>query len=935
METGRSRLLLTNLLNDLETLCRLLVDQLAKGDLLNSYLLAAGAHQIADDYLHRDPLLLTRGAAKVQRILPARTGRVVGRVMHLSAKLIWRVSTASPGDRRSLCWLAELEGLLSCLATGVVDQCCSGEASLDSGAEPAAARLLSLLPTLPEVLRRELVRPPACFRSFDLVPEDMGELVRRFAARWPQRDLPLTVVGVRSSGSYLGPLVMAFLRRLGYLDMIATTMRPGQPWLRHEARLLRDRAGSSGMALLVDNPPSSWGSAADTALQLQRLGFRQEEIVLLLPTFPATAEPPAPLLRYPAVLLPFEEWAIARRLQPETVHQMLSELLRDRCRVLAVRPGLLAPAVERAHANAVFDVTVEEGGKMRRIAVRTRGVGLGYLGEHSLAVAERLSGWLPELYGLKDGVLYEAWDPPELRLREPLTEGQAKAVADYVVARRHSLPLDEDLSARISYRGAAWLWAGRALGGLFGRASELCWPLCAALTRQILEAEAPTVIDAQVELERFALSPDGGRPIKADYDTGVFGSLDLFCFDPALDLAQASVTAGDRCLGEQLRREYEAAAGQRLEPERWFLYQLIRAIEVEARLPLEQRQAARRLAPLFQRYYGEVLLEGMRTRPRGPVCALDVDGVLESIPLGFATISPLGALILRSLIAHGYRPVIATGRSLGEVQDRCLAYGLAGGVAEYGAVTYDRQHGRTHVLIGDRERMALDRLRTVLVGVDGVHLDADYGFSVRAFRLDSGDRRPLDPETVEQALALAATDGLLQPVQGGGQTDFAVASVDKGSALRSLADDLDGVAPGERFLAFAMGDTASDLTMLRRARAAYAPSNADRTVKLAGVNVLSRPFQRGLADAVTDVLGHAPGGCVDCAPPPLPARTRLLLQVLGVQDVAGLQKAASALALLSIAVRLGVKASSPSHSPVERGSKTERRLRFDRRLIAL
>jgi hypothetical protein len=63
MQTSRSPLLLANLLNDLETLCHLLVDRIGCGDTLNSYLLAAGAQQIVDDYLHRDPLALRRAAA--------------------------------------------------------------------------------------------------------------------------------------------------------------------------------------------------------------------------------------------------------------------------------------------------------------------------------------------------------------------------------------------------------------------------------------------------------------------------------------------------------------------------------------------------------------------------------------------------------------------------------------------------------------------------------------------------------------------------------------------------------------------------------------------------------------------------------------------------------------------------------------------------------
>jgi len=43
----------------------------------------------------------------------------------------------------------------------------------------------------------------------------------------------------------------------------------------------------------------------------------------------------------------------------------------------------------------------------------------------------------------------------------------------------------------------------------------------------------------------------------------------------------------------------------------------------------------------------------------GPLVAVDLDGVLECDPLGYPATSPSGALAVRALIAHGYRPVAA------------------------------------------------------------------------------------------------------------------------------------------------------------------------------------------------------------------------------------------------------------------------------------
>src|SRR5204863_4375402 len=95
----------------------------------------------------------------------------------------------------------------------------------------------------------------------------------------------------------------------------------------------------------------------------------------------------------------------------------------------------------------------------------------------------------------------------------------------------------------------------------------------------------------------------------------------------------------------------------------------------------------------------------------GPLCAIDIDWVLEARWLCFPAPSPQGMLAIRALTSHGYRPVIASGRSLGEVRERCAHYGMAGGVAEYGAAVYDHLSGRARGLLEDGEQRLMDELR--------------------------------------------------------------------------------------------------------------------------------------------------------------------------------------------------------------------------------
>src|SRR5436853_4259487 len=103
----------------------------------------------------------------------------------------------------------------------------------------------------------------------------------------------------------------------------------------------------------------------------------------------------------------------------------------------------------------------------------------------------------------------------------------------------------------------------------------------------------------------------------------------------------------------------------------------------------------RAMAGAVQRYFRSRYFHDLPVPTDGPLCAIDIDGVLESDRMAFPATTPAGAHALRALIVHGHRPVLVSGRSLDEVRERCRAYSLPGGVAEYGATVYARDPGRT------------------------------------------------------------------------------------------------------------------------------------------------------------------------------------------------------------------------------------------------
>src|SRR5204862_3707490 len=221
----------------------------------------------------------------------------------------------------------------------------------------------------------------------------------------------------------------------------------------------------------------------------------------------------------------------------------------------------------------------------------------------------------------------------------------------------------------------------------------------------------------------------------------------------------------------------------------------------------------------------------------GDFCALDLDGVLETQTLGFPGLSPAGALALRALKAHGYRPLLVTGRALDEVAERCDAYGLAGGVAEYGGAIHLRGHSLS--MLAPHAQAAVDRARTALAAIPGALVEGTRLHSVRASRSDAGRPLPLAAEHVHAAGA-AAGPVQLRAIHGDSQTDLVPAEVDKAARLRILTKRLDGDRHAP--VALAVGDTAEDIPMLRLASRGVAVANADAALRHAGIRRTRRPY---------------------------------------------------------------------------------------------
>jgi hypothetical protein len=72
--------------------------------------------------------------------------------------------------------------------------------------------------------------------------------------------------------------------------------------------------------------------------------------------------------------------------------------------------------------------------------------------------------------------------------------------------------------------------------------------------------------------------------------------------------------------------------------------------------------------------------------------------------------------------------------------------------------------------------------------------------------------------------------------------------------------------------------------MAADAARAYAPGHADGSLRDSGFEVMRRPYQAGLAQAVAREIGHAPGECDVCRPEATTPEREILLAALAIQE---------------------------------------------------
>lgn len=825
-----------------------------EADPLNAYLLAVALGQIADDVLEPSTPI-----DRVAEFLGF-GGRPATRRATVLLRAARRVFGRSGGRQRSVDlrrWRSDLGSLIELLA-----------ASLRTEGSVPADRLDHALGPLYEtgavladaVLRGATPVLPSCFETFDLGVGDMFQLGERLTERVllpPETTASIVMVGVRTSGSYIGPLLAEVLRSRG-ADVDLVTMRPGVALTTTIARFVRARASGSRF-VVTDDPPVTGSSFVRCVDELVRLGVPRTSISVAYPCFIGTPERLRGLEDLSHVTLPWADWDVHARLHEAAVRSTLVELLPRGAVVRDVEEvKRRTPRRAEAHVRVVYRVCVDDpDGSAGERMIAVQGVGIGYYGEHVAVVARTQDAAVPEILGLRNGLLYREWLPESHRVdwtsphgRHALLDG----LPTYVANRRERLPARADTSLTLAGDQPVWETAAAEISSAFGRAWPIAQVLAAnPLARRILHVSTPSIIDGTMELENWFGGSD--RALRTvGFQDRAYWHHGLSSYDAVFDLAGATDRNLDVPHQDDLLRRYAELTGDVVTPERWLLLRLVQLWGACRRDPSSASAARQAGARVMQHYFATVFLDGPFSHPSvttpgiaRQLVALDIDGVFESDLLGFSAPTMSSAFALRSLLCHGFVPVFATGRGLEEVRDRCRSYGLIGAVAEYGSALYLSEGDECVDLRSDGERACMDALRARLSATPGVELDEAYRFGIRA-RVEQG---PVPAQLMKDCASLLVG---IRAIDGDGQTDFVSARIDKGTGLDALRARLADDSGSEPELLFAVGDTESDRPMLQRARDGAVPAHA--TTGPGPWRRTAAPYQAGLGEAIDAFVGH-------------------------------------------------------------------------------
>jgi hydroxymethylpyrimidine pyrophosphatase-like HAD family hydrolase/adenine/guanine phosphoribosyltransferase-like PRPP-binding protein len=875
----------------------------------NVFLLACAITDTIDDYLVGEAY----DFSQVARVLPfaARAVRAAEKLLAVPQKVRQARLRQVRGWREN--WAAAVAEFLRVF----VSPGRQGRNAL-SDVRARLARLLSV--ALPADFRLRCPRIPAAFRSQDLTHFDILTLGRTFAATFRDRQRPILVVGLRTAGSYFGPLLCAYLETEGYQDVDSVTLRPKNGIARWERARLARGAKRGAIAVVVDEPPGTGGTLAMGVGLVRKAGFAVSDVVALVPVHPtqrdwASSYEFLPLRGIRVLTLEPEQWHKPRLLEPHAIGGRLAEYFTNRkyASVSVVASGTAAwlnsrvqdLSEEKFHTRLkqVYEICLRtDNGWSETRYVLAKSVGWGWLGYHAFIAGSRLSEFVPPVLGLRDGILYVEWLPQT----RPVGTGEDRhrlisRIASYVAARVRSMGLGRDPAPDLNRAGQHKGFA--VLADTLSRAYG--WKPAAVLKRGRIRHElsrracpVPTLIDGK--MRRMEWSNGSSETLKTDFEHHGMGKTELNMTDPAYDLAEAilyfGLSQGEEC---KLLARYVEECGDTGIEERLYFSKLLagRWAMMTALANLGDPRLAHRHQEFNAQYVGAWNFLTVQTarlsgalcrrtntpRWRAPLIVMDIDGVLDKQIFGFPSTTAAGIEAVSLLHAHDVAVAVNTARTVSEVKEYCSAYGFVGGVAEYGSAVWDAVTGREKVLVSSESLDQLGRVKNALRQIPGVFLNDSYRCSIHAYTHERGTTVPLPTILIRNVMASLKVERLTFH-QTYLDTTVLAREVDKGSGLLALL----ALAGQLGIETIAIGDSEPDLAMFRVASRSFAPWHipARGVASLLGCRIADRSYQSGLLRIVRSVVHPDGGRCDRCrsADPPRPRDNDLFWGLLQAAD---------------------------------------------------
>src|SRR5262249_24328083 len=378
----------------------------------NLYLFVCAIACTADDYLGLPWINLKLFSTRVPGLRPL--------LSSLQPVIDIVESAVKTGDLRALQWRRLWNDVVETVCRTVISN--TNEAEEFEKLRLVVASLANK--RLPEGLlkRRMLLRE--AFRAQDMSHFDVLTLIERYCETNPEKHKPTVIVGLRTAGAYFAPLMKEYLKSRGFSNVSWFSIRPKNGAGRLEGRQLKTAARDNKQVLVVDDYPSTGHTFRITFELLYSFGIRPEQIAVLAPTH--TAQPNwARLARIDRpvrvfTIYPNDLYKMAV-LQRAAVEQLCTEYFgADNGRPYVVDDPAIGMLNRRLaehskdghHVRDKRVFAVGFGDDPQPLAAKRllfKSVGWGWLGYHAYFAGTRLEGFVPEVIGLRNGLLLSEW----------------------------------------------------------------------------------------------------------------------------------------------------------------------------------------------------------------------------------------------------------------------------------------------------------------------------------------------------------------------------------------------------------------------------------------------------------------------------------------------------------------------------------------------